>query len=366
MREQRIAILLPNLRAGGAEKLHIDLARQWFSLGFKVDFVLRIADGVLLEQVPVGSQVIDLHARRVRNAVVPLAQYVRKFRPDALLAPMWPSSTIAPIVAKVVGYEGRVVSSEHAPQSIANRRRGAVHHIAMVASMRLGYRLASAVVCVSRGVASDVAKLAGLQFSSINVIHNPAARGLQMDRVGWSLPIEKGGALILAVGTLKPVKRFDLLIRAFAKLRIVDARLCIVGEGAEMERLRALAVELGVSSRVFLPGYQPDPTNWYSHSDLFVLSSDYEGFGNVIVEALEQGTPVVCTDCPFGPREILDNGRYGDLVPVGDVDALAVAMESSLQRSHNRDALRHRASEFRVERAARAYLDLLVPGWQTE
>ena len=364
MTGQRIAILLPNLRSGGAERLHVDLAREWVSLGLSVDFVLRMADGVLLEALPDGCRVVDLHARRVRNAIIPLARYLKVSKPDALLAPMWPNSAIAPIVAKAVGFKGRVVSSEHAPQSVASSKKGVAHHFAMVASMRLGYRLASAIVGVSRGVAADAAQLAGMQSRSIKVIYNPAARGVQMDRAGWSLPIEKNGPLILSVGTLKQVKRFDLLIRAFAQVQDIRTRLCIVGEGSEKARLMDLATSLGVAERVSFPGFQRDPTSWYSHSDLFVLCSDYEGFGNVIVEALEQGTPVVCTDCPFGPREILDNGRYGELVPVGDVDALSAAMESSLKRSHDSSLLRRRASDFRVGHAARAYLEILVPDWQ--
>src|SRR5690606_26732556 len=137
--------------------------------------------------------------------------------------------------------------------------------------------------------------------------------------------------------------------------------LCILGEGEERPRLQALVDALGLDGRLLLPGYQSDPAPWYAHADLFVLSSDHEGFGNVIVEALEQGVPVVSTDCPSGPREILEGGKYGTLVPVGDAAALASAIDDALSREHNHDALKRRAQDFSVDKAADAYLDLLLP-----
>ncbi|UWX04047.1 glycosyltransferase [Pseudoxanthomonas sp. NC8] len=176
-----------------------------------------------------------------------------------------------------------------------------------------------------------------------------------------------GGAhkRVLAVGMLKTPKDFPLLIRAFSLLRAqVDARLLILGEGTERARLEKLVHELGLQGMVMLPGYVADTAPFYAQSDLFVLSSDHEGFGNVIVEALEQGCPVVSTDCPSGPREILTDGRCGRLVPVGDVAALAAAMQESLASAHDHDALRARAQDFSVSRISDQYLDLLLPGWR--
>jgi glycosyltransferase involved in cell wall biosynthesis len=114
-----------------------------------------------------------------------------------------------------------------------------------------------------------------------------------------------------------------------------------------------------VVDRVIIAGFHPDPTPFYKTADLFVLSSDYEGFGNVIVEALACGTPVVSTDCPSGPGEILDSGRYGRLVPVGDAPALAGAMAAALDDTPDRDALIRRSDDFAPDVAARKYLDRL-------
>lgn len=361
----KIAVLLPDLRPGGAERVHLQLARQWQSEGICVDFVLRVARGELLGEIPAGARVVELNAARVRNSLWPLVRYLRTERPDALLAAMWPLTVIAPVAARLAGFQGRVVVSEHAPQSLAYAHRGRGHSILMRASMRLGYRLASGCVGVSSGVADDMARLAGMPRDRINVIHNPAAVG-GADGPRPARPVGLGisdGPIILSVGTLKPVKRHDVLIRAFAQAAIPGAELHILGEGEQRAVLESLVSSLGLHGRVFLQGFQANTAPWYANADLFVLSSDHEGFGNVIVEALEHGTPVVSTDCPSGPREILANGRFGRLVPVNDFQQLALAMREALAESHDVEALRSRARDFGVQKASAEYLGLLLPGF---
>ncbi len=363
---RRVAVLLPDLRPGGAERLHLVLAFEWLRRGIAVDFVLRQARGELLEQLPDGVRVVDLQAARVRHAFSPLRRYLRTSKTGALLAAMWPLTTIAPLAARSAGYKGRVVISEHAPQSLSYADRGALHNTLMKATMRVGYRLADARVGVSSGVADDMARLSGMDRARFNVIHNPAATG-QVVEAGYAVPAAlagRTGPILLTVGTLKAVKRHDLLVRAFARMRRTDTTLCILGEGQERAGLETLIGSLGLQDRVLLAGYQADPAPWYAHADLFVLSSDHEGFGNVIVEALEHGLPVVSTNCPTGPHEILEDGKYGTLVPVGDVDALARAMDEALSASHDREQLKRRARDFSVDKAADAYLDLLLPDWR--
>lgn len=362
-----IAILLPDLRPGGAESLHAALAEEWRRRGFSIRFVLRQKKGELLSGLSADISVADMQAPRVRNLVRPLVRYLRENPPNALLAAMWPLTVIAPIAARAACYSGRVVISEHAPQSLSYKGRGQIHRRFMSYSMKMCYPLADARVAVSAGVAYDMTCLSMLSNSEIKVISNPAATGaIASEYARPSALLGIRGPLILSVGTLKLVKRHDLLIRAFAKCAIPDATLCILGEGRERDKLEKLSRACGLEGKVLLPGHVPDPAPWYAHSNLFVLASDHEGFGNVIVEALEHGVPVVSTDCPGGPGEILDRGKYGDLVPVGDVDALTKAMEEALVRSHDRDALRQRAREFSIDKAGDAYLDLLIPGWRSQ
>lgn len=216
---------------------------------------------------------------------------------------------------------------------------------------------------VSAGVAADMAALSGISKDAFEVIYNPVPPRAVPEQAAldiadrlWSGP---SGARILTVGTMKTVKNHPLLLRAFARLNQPDARLMFVGDGGGREALLSLAQELGVTDRVIFAGFHPDPTPFYKTADLFVLSSNYEGFGNVIVEALATGTPVVSTDCPSGPAEILADGKYGRLVPVGDAEKLAKGIEEALQASHDTDALISRSAEFSPSIAAQSYLKVM-------
>ena len=253
--------------------------------------------------------------------------------------------------------------SEHGILSAQYRDWGRFHRLLLRLSTSLGYRHVNSRIGVSAGVAADMASLSGMRKDAFEVVHNPVPPRAVPEQAAldiadrlWSGP---SGARILTVGTMKAVKNHPLLLRAFARLDRPDARLMFVGDGDGREALLSLARELGVTDRVIFAGFHPDPTPFYKTADLFVLSSNYEGFGNVIVEALACGTPVVSTDCPSGPAEILENGKWGRLTPVGNADALAEAMRASLEDDHDTAALKRRAADFAPEIAARKYLKLL-------
>jgi glycosyltransferase involved in cell wall biosynthesis len=360
----RIAILLPDLRGGGAERVNLTLAREFLARGHAVDFVLMRAEGELIGLVPEGARVIDLQAPRVRDLIGPLVRYLRRSRPDAVLAAMWPLTSVAVLARALARFPVRLVLSEHTTLSRHYSGRGALHRLVLRASLALTCPLANARVTVSGGVAEDMARLGGLRRDHAAIIHNPvppALPGPVPDSVEalWRSP---RGHRILAVGSFKAEKNLSLLIRAFAHIAdLMDARLMLLGEGSLRPDLEALARKVGVADRVAMPGFAADPGPYYQSADLFVLSSDYEGLPTVLIEALGHGLPVVSTDCPSGPAEILENGRYGRLVPVGDAAALATAMAEALVTDHDRDALRRRAADFAPEKAADRYLALLFP-----
>lgn len=356
-----IAILLPDLKIGGAEKLHVAIANEWASKNYKISFVLFKRQGELLDEVSKNIEIYELNVSNSRNAIFPLIKYLKKNKPKILIAAMWPLTFIAPLAAFASCFHGEILISEHEPLISSHKNLGLIHNFFLKATVAIGYRLSDFKVAVSAGVAKDMSKLSLLDKKEINVINNPVIKkNLSLVYNFPDLLNVEGAYKILSVGTLSKVKRHDLLLRAFSKLNIDKAVLCILGDGPQRNELESLAKDLNIENRILMPGFIIDPSPWYSKSDLFVLTSDYEGFGNVIIEALDHGIPVVATDCPYGPREILVNGEYGTLVPVGDVDALSTAIRSELFKEHDYEKLKFRAQQFTVDKIANQYIELLL------
>lgn len=359
-----IAILLPNLGAGGAERVCLSLAREFAGRGLKVEMVLLESLGDWVKTLPAGVSLVSLEAPRLRNALRPLTRYLRTRRPRAMLASLWPLTSLAVWARILAGARTRMVLVDHsdyraAPESASTRSR-----LKLTLSLRASYGLADGVVGVSRGVADGVAVLAGLRPHAVSVIHNPIEPPGDADSApnvadAW---LAHPGPRLVAVGSLNPAKNFPLLLRAFRQVRDrTDARLLILGEGRLRPELEALARNLSVAEVTSMPGYVAHPHAFMRKADLLVLSSDWEGFGNVLVEAMSCGTPVVATDCRSGPREILEDGRHGRLTPPGDADKLAEAILATLAETPDRKALKRRAADFAPAHAAGAYLRLLRP-----
>lgn len=368
----RLALLLPDLRYGGAERVNIHLANEFASRGFLVDMVLLEASGELLPLLDPAVRVVDLRVARMRGLFSPLVSYLRSAQPAALVANMWPLTAFAVAAVRCAARAPvtRVVVVEHNNWTRQARSDNAILRAIRKLSMRVLFPFAAGRVGVSRGVALDLEEHARLARGSVRCIYNPVTGLLRQTAVINDTPSVQAWAhgthhKLLAVGVLQSQKRFDWLIEAFARMQAPrQARLLILGDGPERAKLEALVARLNLGGRVLMPGFVDNPAPYYANADLFVLSSEYEGLSLVLVEALEQGTPVVSMDCPSGPREVLENGRYGALVPVGDVDALARMMHEALGRSHDREALKRRAADFSIDKAADAYLDLLLPGWR--
>lgn len=364
MASKTIAFLLPDLGAGGAERVALRLTRSFLEAGHAVEFVLMRKRGELLADVPPEVRIVDLGASRVRDAIGPLARYFREGRPDAVQARMWPL-TVAAIVARALARSPtRLVVSDHAVLS----KQFADRPVALAflkLTVRLFYPWADARLLVAKAAADDLARLSGLPRSSFEVIYNPVDPAKPDLRVTPDIESlwGQGAARILTVGSLKAQKNHRLLLRSFARLRERrQARLMILGSGPLEAELKEIAVSLDVSNDVIFPGFIADPWPYYASADLFALSSDYEGYPNVLVEAMRCGVPVVSTDCESGPREILDEGRFGKLVPVGDEVALATAMDETLQSPPPARLLLERAEELSGASTAQRYLDVLIGG----
>ncbi len=332
-----VAFFLPNLCGGGAERVIVNLAHGIIDRGIPVDLVVAAAQGELLSQMPPGVRLVDLGAGRVIKSVGPLTGYLRRVKPRVLVSSMGHANLVALWAGKLAGHATPVVVTVHNTMSRSTPQQGRLGGWLWPHLLRTFYPWASSVVAVSRGAADDLARTAGLPRDAVRVIYNPVitpgmlATARQAPDHPWFAPGQP--PVIVGVGRLTPQKDFATLLRAFAAVRRNrPARLLILGEGEERGRLEGLASELGVSADVTLPGFRDNAVAYLAGAAVFVLSSAWEGLPTVLIEALAAGARVVATDCPSGPREILQDGRLGALVPVGDAAALATAILAALDR----------------------------------
>lgn len=357
-----ISIVLPNLQGGGAERVALYLANHWASQEIDVEFVLMEAKGELLELVDTKISIHSLQASRIRCSILPLRNYLIQRKPVLIWAGLWPLTSAAIMAWQLSGRRGTLFTMDHTNLSISCIQELKASPFYLRSLLRITYPFATGVMAVSEGVKDDLSRLAGFQPDRVKVIYNPVVReGRDLELVDLSLRKKLWGDNVnhhvLAVGSFKVQKNFLLLLRSFAQLPdSLNAKLTILGDGSLRPQLEALIYELGLAHRVALPGFVVDTSDWYRTADLFVLSSSWEGLPTVVIEALEFGVPVVSTDCRSGPAEILEHGRYGRLVPVGDADALAHAMQASLLEQHDHDALRRRSQDFSVPTIADQYL----------
>ncbi len=357
----RIVIVLPNLCGGGAERLHVNLANDWVAQGYDIEFVLLREKGDLIPLLAPEITLTGLNVDRIRDAILPLAAYLRKSNTQVVLGAMWPLTSVVVMSWLLSGRIGKLFLSEHENLSLSYLGQGRVKPGYLKNLIRFTYPLGSGVIAVSGGVKKDLCELGNLHEKSVKVIYNPAAIGVSSVRETSGVQDQLWGTHcnchILTVGRLVPQKDHESLIKAFALLPIdLNARLVILGEGPLRSALKVLVTQLKLESRVLLPGFVNDPYPWFRSADLFVLSSRWEGFGNVLVEAFECGLPVVSTNCPSGPSEILDDGRFGKLVPTQAPCALAAAIVDSLNETHDRQSLMNRAQDFSLRKISDEYL----------
>ena len=342
----------------------LNLADEFVAAGHDVDLVLVKAKGEYLKALPVGVRVVKLAARHTWTSLFALARYLRRERPDAILAAKDRAMRVAVLARALSGCRARLVGRLGTTVTAALEGKGHLRRMTWFAGMRMFYRHLDAIVAVSDGVAEDVRGITGLREEKVKVIRNPVvtARLAEMASAPAGHPwLEPGGPpVIMGIGRLTEQKDFPTLIRAFAKVhRRRSARLMILGDGHGTRDLLALAGAEGVAEDLHLAGFQANPYAWLARASVFVLSSRWEGSPNALTEAMALGIPVVSTDCRSGPRELLHGGRFGPLVQVGDADALAEAILGVLQRPPRPDALRAAVQEYRAESSARRYLDVL-------
>ena len=330
----RIAIFFHDLGIGGAERVMLQLARGFSESGHPVDLVLARADGPLLAEVPFGVQVFDLKTRSPIKMLLGLITYLRQNKPGVLLSPFEVTSVIAILAKKIFNVSTKVVIrvSVH----LSRRKRTAKwKKILERFVVSWVYPSADGIIAVSQGVAEDLAVYTGIPFERIKVIYNPVvSEQLLQDAqrpVHHKYFADNDCPVVLGVGRLAEQKDFSTLIKAFDILhKKIPSRLIILGDGEERSSLEELIHSSGLQDQVDLPGFDVNPFAFMKKASVFVLSSKWEGLPGVLIQAMACDCPVVSTDCQSGPSEILNGGKYGYLVPVGDIDAIAASMEATL------------------------------------
>lgn len=333
---RRIAIFMPDLFGAGGQRSMLNLAQGLAESGCAVDLVLARATGSFLTEVPKTVRVEDLKASRVLTCLPALVRYLRREQPEAMLSVFGYVNIIAIWARRLAGVRTRLFVNEQNTVSLEARNASRWRGRLTPRLIRRFYPGANGIVVVSQGVRDDLAQLTKIPRERITVIYNPSvvrAEVLEKARAPLEHPWFEPGQppVLLAVGRLEPQKDYPTLLQAFAQVRRRrPARLLILGEGKERPMLEALRKELGLEQDASLPGFVMNPFAYMARASVFVLSSRWEGLPTVLIEALCCGTRVVSTDCPSGPREILRDGEYGPLVPVGDAGALAKAIETTL------------------------------------
>jgi glycosyltransferase involved in cell wall biosynthesis len=366
-----ITIFLMDLGGGGAEKAMLSLANGIAQKGYEVNLVLVQATGPYMNRIAPEVNVVNLNASRLLFSLPKLIGYLRREHPTVLLTALEDTSLIALWAKRLANVQTRIVLTiqNHVSLFALNATKWKHRLTPFMAS--LFYPWASGIVAVSKGVAEDLAHITKIPLDEIKVIYNPIItpefleQSLEpVDHPWFSQSARSKIPIVIGVGRLEKQKNFDVLIHAFAKVKEqypIPVRLVILGEGTLRSSLEKLIHTLGLSDSIVLPGFVGNPQAYMAQASVLVLSSIFEGFGNVICEAIAVGTPVVSTDCKSGPSEILDGGKYGQLVEVGDVDSMTESILQILNAPPDIEMLKQRGHQFSLDKAVIEYLKVIQP-----
>lgn len=361
----RIALFLPSLDGGGAERAFVELANRFASMGARVDLVLARAKGPYVAEISPQVRTVDLGCDRILKSIPGLVAYLLRERPDAIVSGLDLANVAAIIACTLTCHRSRAVLTQRSILRDCWRLERPQTHRAWLAMLKAGYSMARLIVSNSHAASDDLHEGFGIPRQRLAVIHNSVdLRKIEMlaaEDPGhpWVTPSAK--PLILSVGSLTPLKDFRTLLHAFAIVRQSrDCNLIVLGEGTERPMLERLAREIGIANAVQFPGFDSNPFRWMARARVLASSTLAEGCPNVIQQALACGTSVVATDCPGGTSEILEGGKWGRLVPVRDPRAMAIALIQALDDTAPPE-VRKRAADFEPVRNAEQYLKLVVP-----
>ncbi|MGQ3330851.1 glycosyltransferase [Halorubrum sp. FL23] len=357
-----VTLFIGNLSIGGAERVTVNLGNQLNKNGHDVEVLVITEDGELVDELAPEIKFSVLSVDRMRWAAIPLARHLRRTRPDALISFMTATNVMTIVAARMARVSTTVIATEHSTQS--GKRGLSIKRDMLLA--RYTYAFADHVVGVSEGVSADIREWARVSDNKVVTIYNPVVSeeqiGATYDSPSHRWFRDDDIEVVLSVGRHTEEKDYPTLIKAFAKLLAEreSVRLVLLGGGELTPEYESLIEELGIQEEVSMPGFVTQPFPYMAHADVFALSSRVEGLSLVLIEAMACGTPVVSTDCPNGPSEVLVDGEYGELVPVGDPSSLSNALVRALTDPLAKETLRRRARDFSVDKVTIVYEELLT------
>ena len=348
-----IAFYVPSLTVGGAERVTVSVANGLAERGYDVDLLVSYNRGAFREEVDADVTLVDLETPEIPvlgiGASVPqFARYLKRREPAMLFSQMTYANVIHLTTQLVTGADTVAISTIHNTLGMQEESK---EKLVQWLQRRLAGR-ADQFVAVSEGVSESVVEYVGVDREKVSVLHNPIPVDEVRDRAGESVEhpwIESDDVeVVLGVGRLERAKNYGSFLRAFERVHAArpDTRAIIVGRGSKRDELEQLAAELGIEDAVSFPGFVDNPYGYMAGADVLAMSSIHEGLPTVLIEALACGCPVVSTDCPSGPAEILEGGEYGPLVEVDDDEGLATAIQATLDDPLPSDVLIERANDF--------------------
>lgn len=361
----KIALFMDSFVGGGEQRAIVNLAKAMANTGNIIDIVCLHKEGPYLYLVPDNIRVVTLRVRKSFLAVGPLAAYFRLSKPDVVMSTLTRCNVCALLAQRIAFRSLPVLVKEATTPSLAYQNNKSMRTWILKKAASWTYPMAGSIIAVSKAAAEDMTRFFQLPPEKITILYNPVVTSDMLDKAelpsGHRWLDRADRPVVLSVGRLVSEKDHATLLKAFAiAKRDIPCRLIILGEGPERQNLVELAKSLEISSDFDLPGFVDNPFAWMSKASLFVSASRREGLPNSIIEAMACGLPVVSTDCPSGPREILNGGRLGSLVKVGDVDSLAKSMIQGLESPISSETLKESVAKYNDHLISNRYLSLFA------
>ncbi len=331
--KKKVLIILPDLRIGGAEKNSVLIANELYKKKFEIIFVIKNNINQYSDLLNSNIKVYSLEVKKLRNIIFPLKKILNIEKPNLIIASMWPLTSLTLLSLFMSGLKSHLYFIEHVPLFTSRKYETNSSKIFMKLSINLTYNFAKKIICVSRGIKDEILNETFINKKNFEVIYNPISQeniNKIKNKNNW---LYKNTKKFLNIGSLKYAKNHELLIKSFSIMNTkIDSELIIIGEGPLYDKLNKLIDKLNLNLKIQIINYQNDISYFYKTADLFILTSRWEGFGNVIVESFTHGTPVVSVDCPYGPSEIITKEYLGSIVSSNEPNKISESIITFLSK----------------------------------